>query len=177
VDDDKIKWLQANRKLFDFTLIDQQDYSPGNKIYIYTMKKFDKLYKKGMSDYNKKRVYEDVIIKYNVLRNKKGFDGVQVKDLDFIMYDIDDLEIKDILKKLKKTFPSNKQLDLHGGQWGEDENGNLVLFDPVFSTKVVNKMEDFNDLGLGTKLSIFLSELFDKSKSQEIKTVKKLIEK
>ncbi len=175
VDNDKIKWMQANKKEFDFNLIDSQPYTSGNDIYIYTMKKYNKLYDDGMSLVNRKKIYEDVIIKYVMLKDKKGFSGTTIKDVDSIIHNVTDPSIKKILLKLKSTFPNNGILDLHSGQWGEDDKGNIVLFDPIISNKSVNKTDDFNKLGLNLKFSLFLSEVFDRSKSKEVKDIQKII--
>lgn len=178
VDDQKIKWYQANKKEFGFDLIDTQPFTSGNYIYIYSMFKIKKLYTNNkMSAANQKAVYENAILKYTSLKNKTGFDEVQVKDIDFFMYDTINREIKDIFLKLKKTFSQNTILDLHHGQWGEDDNGKIILFDPVFSLTSINQIKNFNTLGTGAKLSIFISELFDRSNSNEIKKIKKLLEK
>ena len=65
LDETKIKWMQANKKLFDFQLIDKFQYSTGNIMYIYTAQKLKKTFENGkMTKKNQENIYNDVINKF-----------------------------------------------------------------------------------------------------------------
>ncbi len=169
VDDQKIKWLQANKKDFKFTLLEESPISKGNKLYVYSMIKAKSDFSKIPRKYQK-ILTNDVVSKFFDLRDKKNFGNVTIKDLDYIMYSIQDIDVLKILKKLKDTFPSDAALDLHDDQWGM-VNNKLILFDPILSLKSLNQMENFNDLDLSTKFSLFVDKLFDNSDNDYIKKV------
>jgi len=176
VDNQKIKWLNDNKKEFQFHLIDTIKITVSNNLYVYTMKKIETKFTK-LSKKHQQILMDEVISKYFDLRKKKGFNNVTIKDLDYIMYNITDIELKTILEKLKKTFSNTAILDLHQNQWGEDSGGNLLLIDPVFSNKPVNEIEDFNTLDIKTQFSLLVNNLFNESNSKEAKAILKKIRK
>jgi hypothetical protein len=178
LDETKIKWMQANKKLFDFQLIDKFQYSTGNIMYIYTAKKLNKTLSNGkMSKKNQEIIYNDVINKFFYLKNAQGFHGIKTKDLDYIMYGVQDKELKDILQKLKDTFGPNETLDLHKDQWGETGDGKIILFDPIISERTLNNVEDLNKLDIKTEFKFMLEKIFQETNSAYLKKIRKYLAK
>jgi len=177
IDPYKMKWLNADKEAFKFKMLHQFDYDRGNKAYIFEMKKFDKFFDtRKMSKGNMNIVFSDVIYPFLKLQNRKGFDGVTIKDLDWIMEPITDKHLLSILKKLKSTFNSNEILDLHGGQWADDEKGNIVLFDPVIDDRIFNRTSPAGSLDLSMQVENFIDKLFKADKDKE-KILKKILRK
>jgi len=169
VDEQKIKWLQANKEDFEFILLDTDTLTKGNKVYIYSMIKVESNFKK-IPEYYQKIITNDIATKFFDLRDKKSFGKVTVKDLDYFMYNIHDPEILKILKKLKNTFPDSASLDLHRGQWGY-VNNKVILFDPIISNKALNQIDELNSIDIKTQFSLFASKLFNDSNSDYIKKI------
>jgi hypothetical protein len=168
--------MQANKKLFGFQLIDSFRYSTGNIMYIYTAKKLKKTLENGkMSKKNQEIIYDDVINKFFYLRYAQGFHGIKTKDLDYIMYGIQDKELKDILQKLKDTFGLNEILDLHKNQWGETDDGKIILFDPIISERTLNNVEDLNKLDIKTEFKFILEKIFQETDSVYLKKIRKYL--
>ncbi len=178
LDETKVKWMQANKKLFNFQMIDSMQYNTGNILYIYSIEKLDKTYENDkMSKHNMKMIYDDVITKYFYLKNKKGFSGIKTKDLDYILTGIDNIELKTIIEKLKKTFGPNETLDLHRGQWGENKKGEIILFDPIISEKTLNSVDELNKLELKTEFTFMLENIFSKTNSAYLKKIRDYLKK
>jgi hypothetical protein len=178
LDDSKIKWMQANKEIFNFQLIDTIPYSTGNQLFIYTAEKLKKTMSNGkMSKRHQEIIYDDVITKYYYLKNRQGFYNVTIKDMDFILKGVEDRELKDILEKLEKTFSNDEVLDLHQGQWGETQKGKIILFDPIISKRAMNPTEDFNKLDLKTEFVFMLEKIFSDTDSSYLKKIKKFLQK
>ena len=175
IDPHKIKWLDANSDSFKFNLLHSFIYDKGNKAYIFEMKKFDKFFSdRKMSAENMNLVFSDVIHPFLKLQSRKGFANVTVKDLDWIMEPIADKQLLSILQNLKKTFSNGEILDLHGGQWAEDETGKIVLFDPIIDKRIFNRLGSPGELDLSIKMKQFLKDIFKNPKDQE-KILKKVL--
>ena len=120
-------------------------------------------------------IYDEVVTKFKHMVYRQNYS--RVKDLDYIIHGVSNLQLKNVLEKLKDTFSDNDILDLHEGQWGESKNGKIILFDPVLSTRSFNGVDDLNDLDLKTEFSLLLEKVFDKSNSSYLKKIKKYLEK
>jgi len=178
LDESKVKWMQANKQLFDFQMIDTIPYTAGNILYIYSVEKLTKTYaNKKMSTKKRQMIYDDVINKYMYLKSRKGFNSTTVNDLDYIITGIDNIELKNILEKLKDTFGNSEILDLHGGQWGENKAGKIILFDPIISSKAINSVDELNDLDLKTQFSFMLDGVLARTNSAYLKKIMNFLKK
>ncbi len=170
LDAKKIGWLEANKKLFGYTYISKFNYEKGNEAHIFTMNKIDKFFENRDFPIQKMNlIYSEVIVPYYYIVDKKG--EAQVKDIDWIIKYMDNIELINILKKVKATYSSNDTLDLHDGQWGLDSNGKILLFDPIIDKRIFSKVNDNNTLNWKITIKHFINDIIFKDEKSERKKI------
>ncbi len=179
-DTKKLDWMEANKDLFDYQYITEIDYERGNKAHVFTMKKINKFFeRRDLSAAKMNLIHSEVVVPYFYLVNKKSFDAVAVSDIDWIIEYMSDKELIDILKKVQKVYKSTDSIDLHGGQWGEDEQGRILLFDPVIDNRVFDKTGTPNIMSWKGAIKNFASKMFgsDSEKKERESIIKLLMRK
>lgn len=173
----KLDWMEANKDLFGYQYIMEVDYERGNKAYVFIADKIEKFFeRRDMSAAKMELIYSEVVVPYFYLVNKKSFDKVHVSDIDWIIEHMSNIELINILKKVKKVYKSNDIIDLHGGQWGEDLSGKILLFDPVIDRRVFSKTKEDNTMSWAGTIKNFTNKLFgSKSEKKEREKIIKLL--
>ncbi len=177
LDTKKLDWLEANKELFGYTYITKIDYDKGNEAHVFTMNKIHKFFDdRDFPAHKMNLIHSEVIVPYFYISSKKG--EVEVKDIDWIIEHMDNKELIDILKKVQNVYKPNDILDLHGGQWGMDSKGKILLFDPVIDRRIFSKIHENNTKSWKTVIKHFFQELFEsKDKKNERQKIIKLLTK
>ncbi len=176
-DTKKLDWMEANKDLFGYQYITEIDYERGNKAHVFTMDKINKFFeRRDLSAAKMDLIYSEVVVPYFYLTNKKSFDSVHVSDIDWMIEHMTDKELISIMKKVKSVYKSTDIIDLHGGQWGEDAQGRLLLFDPVIDRRVFDKTNTPNVMSWKGTIKNFTNKLFgSESEKKEREKIIKLL--